>query len=147
MYKHILVPTDGSAVSQAAARSAVNLARESGARIVAFYAMPEVKIPHYYEGVPAESGITEKFARLAENEAKEIVGFVEALCREAGVACSSMIRPEQPPYEAIIAAADACGCDLIFMASHGRRGLSGILIGSETHKVLTHAKIPVLVYR
>ena len=58
-----------------------------------------------------------------------------------------MIRSEQPPHEAIIAAADACGCDLIFMASHGRRGLSGILIGSETHKVLTHSKIPVLVYR
>ena len=83
----------------------------------------------------------------ADQQAAEYVGEVEQWCKEAGVACASTTSTSDVPYEAIIDAAEKSGCDLIFMASHGRRGISGLLLGSETNKVLTHSKIPVLVYR
>ena len=76
-----------------------------------------------------------------------MLGQVQALCAEAGVECQTASATSDAPYEAIIAAAEQSGCDLIFMASHGRRGISGFLLGSETNKVLTHSRIPVLVYR
>jgi len=72
---------------------------------------------------------------------------VENLCKDAGVQCNKLSLTSDIPYEAIIDAANQSGCDLIFMASHGRRGLTSLLLGSETHKVLTHSTIPVLVYR
>ena len=89
----------------------------------------------------------EKFAELAEQQAQQVLGDVEKLCADTGVACSKLALTSDIPYEAIIEAADKSGCDLIFMASHGRKGFSGLLLGSETNKVLTHSKIPVLVYR
>ena len=89
----------------------------------------------------------EQFAALAEREAQEFLGFVEKLCQNAGVEFAKLSATSDSPYEAIIDAATQSGCDLIFMSSHGRRGISALLLGSETHKVLTHSKIPVLVYR
>jgi nucleotide-binding universal stress UspA family protein len=147
MFKHILVPTDGSELSQETARRAVSFAREAGARITAFYAKPEYPVTYYGEGALIDPTTPEKFAELAEQQAQETLGFVESLCREADVACAKLSLTSDAPYEAIIDAATQAGCDLIFMASHGRRGFSGLLLGSETNKVLTHSKIPVLVYR
>ena len=146
MFKHILVPTDGSPLSQNAVRAAVALAKENGARITGFYAKPE---SHSYitEGLKIDEQIWAKTAALVEEHAKQALAFIEELSRAAGVPCKTASAPSDTPYEAIIAAAEANACDLIFMASHGRRGLSGILLGSETTKVLTHTKIPVLVYR
>jgi nucleotide-binding universal stress UspA family protein len=89
----------------------------------------------------------DKFAEMAEQQAKEILAANEAAAKADGVACASVSSVSDIPYEAIIAAAEQTGADLIFMASHGRRGISGLLLGSETQKVLTHSKIPVLVYR
>lgn len=147
MFKHILVPTDGSEFSQDTVRRAVSFAKDAGAQITAFYAKPEFPVTYYGEGVLIDTTSPEKFAELAESQAQEILGFVESLCKEAGVPCSKVSATSDIPYEAIIDAATQSGCDLIFMASHGRRGLASLLLGSETQKVLTHSTIPVLVYR
>ena len=147
MFKHILVPTDGSELSQETSRRAVLFAKEAGARITAFFAKPEYPVTYYGEGALIDPTTPDKFAELAEEQAQKNMGFVEKLCEEAGVAFGKMSLTSDVPYEAIIEAATQSGCDLIFMASHGRRGFSGLLLGSETNKVLTHSKIPVLVYR
>lgn len=84
---------------------------------------------------------------MSDQQAKEILGAHEAAAKAVGVVSAATSSVSDTPYEAIIAAAEETGADLIFMASHGRRGISGLLLGSETQKVLTHSKIPVLVYR
>ena len=147
MFKHILVPTDGSELSQETARRAISFAKEAGARITAFYAKPEYPVTYYGEGALIDPTTPEKFAELAEQQAQQVLGFVEQMSVEAGVACSKLALTSDIPYEAIIEAATESGCDLIYMASHGRRGISALLLGSETQKVLTHTQIPVLVYR
>jgi nucleotide-binding universal stress UspA family protein len=147
MFKHILVPTDGSELSQEAARRAVAFAKETGARVTAFYARPEYPVAYYGEGALIDPTTPEKFAELADHQAEQVLGFVADACAAAGVECDQLALTSDVPYEAIIEAAGKSGCDLIFMASHGRRGISSLLLGSETNKVLTHSKIPVLVYR
>ncbi len=147
MFKHILVPTDGSALSDGTTRKAVDFARETGARITFFYARPDYPIAFYGEGALIDPTTPEKFAEMTDKQAKDILAAAAALAQPAGVASSGSAIVSDVPYQAIIDAAAANGCDLIFMASHGRRGLSGLLLGSETQKVLTHSKIPVLVYR
>ena len=148
MFKHILVPTDGSDFSTDTVRRAVSFAREAGAKITAFYAKPDYSVSDYYgEGsMILTKSIDEDEAR-AEAYAQQVLGFVDGLCREAGVECDKLSLTSALVYEGIIEAASQCGCDLIFMASHGRSGLGALLLGSETNKVLTHSKIPVLVYR
>lgn len=147
MFKHIFVPTDGSQLSQETVKRAIRFASEAGARITLFYAKPEYPVAFYGEGALIDPTTPEKFARMAEQQASEILGACQKLAAESNVACSLSSKTSDIPYEAIIAAADAAGCDLIFMASHGRRGFGGLLLGSETQKVLTHSQIPVLVYR
>ena len=147
MFQHILVPSDGSEFSQAAVAKAVAFAKETGARITAFYAKPSPPIPYYGEGIGANWQMPASYTELVDRQAQEVVDSVEKLCQEARVPCQKLTLSSDVPYEAIIDAATQSGCDLIFMASHGRRGLSALLLGSETHKVLTHATIPVLVYR
>ena len=147
MFKHILVPTDGSELSLETAKRAVVFAKEANAQITAFYAKPEYPVTYYGEGALIDPTTPEKFAELAEKQAQEFLGKVEALCKDAGVGCTSVAVTSDIPYEAIIDTAKEKGCDLIFMASHGRKGITGLLLGSETNKVLTHSTIPVLVYR
>lgn len=147
MFKHILVPTDGSELSRQTVRRAVSFAREAGARITAFFAKPEYPIAYFGEGALIDPTTPEKFAEMADQQASDYLEEVQQLCPEAGVECDAVAATSDIPYQAIIDAATAAGCDLIFMASHGRRGLSGFLLGSETNKVLTHSTIPVLVYR
>lgn len=147
MFKHILVPTDGSPLSFDTAKRAVTFAREAGARITFFFAEPDYPVAFYGEGALIDPTTPEKFAEIAAQQAREILAKVEALAREAGVECECTARVSDVPYQAIIDAASEAGCDLIFMASHGRRGITGLLLGSETQKVLTHSTIPVLVYR
>ncbi|MEZ5616082.1 MAG: universal stress protein [Rhodocyclaceae bacterium] len=147
MFKHILVPTDGSALSTDTVKKAVDYARETGAKITFFYAKPDYPVAFYGEGALIDPTTPEKFAEMADKQAQEILAAAQALAAGAGVACGTAAETSDAPYQAIIDAAAANGCDLIFMASHGRRGLSGLLLGSETQKVLTHSKVPVLVYR
>ncbi len=147
MFKHFLVPTDGSQLSLKAAQHAVSLAREVGAKVTFFFSKPDYPVAFYGEGALIDPTTPEKFAEIAERQAKEILAQVEKLARDAGIEFASVAEVSDLPYESIIKAAEGAGCDLIFMASHGRRGISGLLLGSETQKVLTHSKIPVLVYR
>ncbi len=147
MFKHILVPTDGSQLCQQSAHSAIAFAKEAGARVCAFYAKPEYPVTYYGEGALIDPTTPEQFAELADAQARENLSFIERLCADAGVPCSTVTVTSDVPYEAIVDTATERGCDLIFMASHARRGLASLLLGSETDKVLTHTKIPVLVYR
>ena len=147
MFKHILVPTDGSALSDSTVARAVSFAKETGARISFFYSQPDFPMPIYGEGALIDPTTPEQFAKSASAEAEAILSKARGAAEADGVACDSDTAVNEVPYEAIIDAADRHGCDLIFMASHGRRGIAGLLLGSETQKVLTLSKTPVLVYR
>ena len=147
MFKHLLVPTDGSLLSQEAVRRAVSFAKEAGAHITALHVTPVDSIPYYAEGLQVDESVWRRTADLSEKASQEILDFVDNLCREAGVSCTKRSRSSDSPHDAIIRTATEIGCDLIFMASHGRKGVVGLLLGSETNKVLAHSKIPVLVHR
>ncbi|MCK0511285.1 universal stress protein [Aromatoleum buckelii] len=147
MFKHILVPTDGSPLSEGTVARAVSFAKDAGARITFFYAQPDFPMPIYGEGALIDPTTPEQFAKSAEEEARKILGKAKAVADSEGVAADTDTLVNEVPYEAVIDAAKRHGCDLIFMASHGRRGIAGLLLGSETQKVLTHSNIPVLVYR
>ncbi len=147
MFKHILVPTDGSALSSDTVKRAVTFAREAGARITFFFAKPDYPAAFYGEGALIDPSTPERFFEMADKQARDILDAASRQASAAGVSCNQLAVVNDVPYQAIIDAAASAGCDLIFMASHGRRGLSGLLLGSETQKVLTHSTIPVLVYR
>ena len=147
MFKHILVPSDGSQLSSDTVKRAIAFARETRAQVTFFFAKPDYPVAFYGEGALIDPTTPDKFAEMADQQAREILAAHEAAAKAEGVASASMSSVSDTPYEAIIAAAEEAGADLIFMASHGRRGISGLLLGSETQKVLTHSKIPVLVYR
>ena len=147
MFKHLLVPTDGSELSQATVKRAVTFAHEAGARVTFFYAQPDFPMPIYGEGALIDPTTPEQFARSAREEADNILAAAISAADTAGVTADTDTVVNEVPYAAIIDAAERHGCDLIFMASHGRRGISALLLGSETQKVLTHSKIPVLIYR
>jgi nucleotide-binding universal stress UspA family protein len=147
MFKHVLVPTDGSPLSQSTVARAIAFAKDAGARITFFYAQPDFPMPIYGEGALIDPTTPEQFARSAAEEANRILALAKSAADAAGVAADTDTVVNEVPYEAVIDAAERHGCDLIFMASHGRRGIAGLLLGSETQKVLTHTTIPVLVYR
>ena len=150
MYKHILLPTDGSPLSEQAVRSGIALAKSLNARVTGFFAKPSLSFGDYVElartSATANERMVERQARL-ERASKRILGTVEKLAHEARVQCDVLVAASDSPADAIIDAARSKQCDLVFMASHGRRGLDALLLGSETTKVLTHSKIPVLVCR
>ena len=147
MFKHILVPTDGSTLSLRAAKNAVRFAKVHGARITAFYAAPEYHPNIAGDYIPANFVPLAVFEKQIQKTADKYLGQVKKLAAVARVPCTGLYTSNDSPYRAIIDAAKANKCDLIFMASHGRSGIAALLIGSETHKVLTHCKLPVLVYR
>ena len=147
MFKHILVPTDGSQLSTDTVKRAVSFAQEAGAKVSFFFAKPDYPVAFFGEGALIDPTTPERFAEMADKQASEVLASCENVAREAGVEFSSFSSTSDIPYEAIIKAAEKTACDLIFMASHGRRGISGLLLGSETQKVLTHSKVPVLVFR
>ncbi|MEO8040599.1 MAG: universal stress protein [Betaproteobacteria bacterium] len=147
MYKHILIPTDGSALSKKAVREGIKFARSLGAKITFFHSQAEYEVVLYGEFVPPNLMTQGEFEAHATGNAEKILAAAAKAAAAAGVVAKTAHRASREPWEAIVAAARASKCDLIFMASHGRRGLAGLLLGSETAKVLTHTKIPVLVYR
>jgi len=147
MYKHILVPTDGSRLSVKAAKQAVKLAKALGAKITGFYAAPDLSSSYYGDGYILRAPSAKEQAEAAEKQARKCLATIEVEAEVEKVPCAVFYTLSASPYEAIIDAARKKKCDLIFMASHGRRGLSGLVLGSETHKVLIHSKVPVLVCR
>ncbi len=147
MFKHILVPTDGSKLSVKTIKQAVKFAKSVGAKITGFYATPEFGSTYYGDGYILRAPSANAYAEASEKQARKCLSTVEVEADVEKVPCEVLHVVSDSPYEAIIEAAKKKKCDLIFMASHGRRGLSGLVLGSETHKVLIHSKIPVLVCR
>jgi len=148
MYKHILVSTDGSKLSSKAVKTAVQLAQALGAKLTGAYVIPPYVTPMYSEAVAYATSVTaQRYKELAAKEAKKALAAVEIEAQTAGVPCSTISTTNEHPWRGIIRAAEAKKCDVVVMASHGRRGFAGLLLGSETNKVLTHSKIPVLVCR
>jgi nucleotide-binding universal stress UspA family protein len=145
MFKHLLLPIDGSKLSEATVQKGVQFAKSLNARIKGFYVMPEFHIFTYRTEMVDDT--KQEFRRDRRAHADQYLAVIEKTAKAAGVACDTAVATSDYPYEAIIKAAAEKGCDLIMMASHGRSGMQGLLLGSETQKVLTHSKIPVLVYR
>jgi nucleotide-binding universal stress UspA family protein len=145
MYKHILIPTDGSPLSEQAIQQGVALAKSLRARITG------VTVSENFHALAVDPSMVtdtpEQYAKHCELRAAQRLGVIKNAAALNGVACSVVHVVDDHPYKAIIETANAEGCDLIFMASHGRRGLSAVVLGSETTKVLTHSKTPVLVCR
>ena len=147
MYKHILIPTDGSDLSRAAALNGVKLAKSLRAKVTAFFAAPAAT-PVVFKGLfPVGYGTQEEHAAVIEKAAAKYLGVIEKACAAAGVPCQSVHVVNEFAADAIMQIAAKRKCDLIFMASHARKGLSGVLLGSQTQKVLTHSKVPVIIYR
>lgn len=147
MYKQILVATDGSKLSAKAVTHAISLAKAVGASLTAFYASPDYPLPAYADGVVYEPVSKKEYAALAVKEAEKILSAVVDKARESDVECATAHAIASAPWEAILAAAKKSKAEAIVMASHGRRGVSALLLGSETQKVLTHSKVPVIVVR
>jgi nucleotide-binding universal stress UspA family protein len=145
MFKHLLVPTDGSGLSEAAILMAVGLARETQAKVTGVHVLPEFHVLAY--GTEMLVDTEERFIRGAQQHADEYLNAIVKAAGESGVECDTVATTRAHPYEGIIWAAKQRGCDLIVMASHGRSGVRAVLLGSETQKVLTHSAIPVLVVR
>jgi nucleotide-binding universal stress UspA family protein len=146
MYKNILIATDGSTLADNAVSHGLSLAKSVGAKVTvviveapfSVYDVPESKIHQMSEAFALHAAHTKQHAAKVLNEAAD-------RAKQAGVACDTVQVEHDHPYQAIIAAAKDKGCDLIVMASHGRSGISAVLLGSVTNKVLTHTSIPVLV--
>ncbi|HKE40948.1 MAG TPA: universal stress protein, partial [Casimicrobiaceae bacterium] len=143
MYRHLMVPLDDSALSAETVNQAVQLARTLNAKVTFFHAQSDYGASSVgaLERVMSPAAFNENMA----GEARAILAKAEVVARAVGVAYDSAVTTSDRPHEAILRTAEARGCDLIFMASHGRRGVKGLMLGSETQKVLQHTTIPVLV--
>jgi nucleotide-binding universal stress UspA family protein len=147
MYKHILIPIDGSPTADKAIEAGIEFARSAKAKVTLFTAVPEYQPPGDAELMARRVVSLWDHERLSRDRAQAILRPAAERLRAAGVECATAYAECNRPHEAIIDAARAHGCDLILMSSHGRRGLSELWYGSETHAVLKHSSIPTLVYR
>jgi len=152
MYRHLLVPTDGSPQSRSCLNHAVELARGVGARITVFYARESpfshtAVLPYGLEAVAFDAELTARFEASSQEHANRLLADAVSIAEAAGVVAAGESVEADSIWRAILDAASRHGCDLIVMASHGRAGLAGLLLGSETLRVLTHSAIPVLVDR
>ncbi len=147
MFKRILVPTDGSKLSTRAVKAAIELAAITDGSIVAFHAYPPFYAGAYGTFEMAKEVLADGYEQGAKTHAEELFAAAREMALAAGVAVDTMTTQTNDVWRAIIAAARRKKCDAICMASHGRHGLTGVLLGSETQKVLTHTTLPVLVLR
>jgi nucleotide-binding universal stress UspA family protein len=149
MFKHVLFATDGSALSSRAAPTAIGVAKALGAKLTVMHVVRKFHSVFESEGFLAlkTPDLKERYDEEAKAHADKVLQVIKKAASEAGVQCFSAVVFGDLPYKALIEEAKKSKCDLIMMASHGRRGLQGMLLGSETQKVLAHSKIPVLVLR
>ena len=147
MYKNILVPTDGSALSRSAIAAAVKLAKSVGAKVTAVYASPPATPLVYKDLLPVDYGTSAEHAAAIRKAAANYLGYVEKVAKAAGVPYKLIHVTSDFPADVILATAKKEKCDLIVISSHGERGLKRILLGSQTQKVVAGAKIPVFVHR
>ena len=149
MFRHILIPTDGSKLSAKGVKAGVRLARALGAKVTALYVIFPYVPPVYGEAalyyVPGVS--PQESRKLYEKQAKKALAAVQAEAKKARVRCSARHVTSGQPWEAILRVARSAKCDAIVMASHGRGGIGGLILGSETTHVLAKSRIPVLVVR
>jgi len=145
MFKSILIPTDGSELSERAVQQGLKLARSLGAQVVALH----VTTPFHVLAIEPQAltATKDQYERDIAAYSRKVLDGVGAAARELGVECKGASRSSDHVWQEIIRTAEASGCDAICMASHGRRGVSAVMLGSETIKVLTHSKVPVVVVR
>ncbi|HET7197102.1 MAG TPA: universal stress protein [Burkholderiales bacterium] len=147
MYRNILVPTDGSATAEKAVVAGIDYAREAGARVLFFTAVPEYRVPGEAELMARQGTPLHEYERQARAAAAAILEKAARRAREANVAFQTDYALSDRPAAAIVESARQHGCDAIFMATHGRTGWSALVHGSETHDVLVSSDIPTFVYR
>jgi nucleotide-binding universal stress UspA family protein len=147
MFKNILIPTDGSALSQKAATKGVELAKALGARVTAFFAAPPATPIVYRNNLPVGLAQPGEHERMIKRTAARHLDFIERAAKKAGVQCESIHATSDYPADDILKIAGKKKCDLIVMGTHGQGGLRGVFVGSVTQKVLGKSKIPVVVVR
>jgi nucleotide-binding universal stress UspA family protein len=148
MFKHILIPTDGSRLALKGIKSGTRLARALGARVTGVYVVPPYLPPMYGEAAIYMPGLSAgEYKKNAARTARKALAVIEGEARSAGARFAARVVYGALPWEGILRAARSGKCDGIVMASHGRGGLGGLILGSETQRVLAHSKIPVLVVR
>ncbi len=148
MFKHILIPTDGSGLAAKGIKAGVKLAKALGAKVTGVYVLLPYMPPVYGEAAVYYAGYSAKeYKGIVEKAAKKALAVVEIEAQAAGVPWATRIVSDAPPWAGILKAARASKCDAIVIASHGRGGVGGLLLGSETQRVLSHSKIPVVVIR
>lgn len=146
MFKHILIPTDGSKLSEEALHTGFQLAKEQGSQVTVLYVMPDYSAMIYGAEALMASNSAE-FDKSAQKEADKVLQEVADIATAEGIACKTVRVMNISVHQAILKQAKDSQCDLICMASHGRKGIAGILLGSETQRVLINSSIPVLVHR
>ena len=147
MFRHILIPTDGSPVSARAVKAGIAFAKKVGAKVTGYCALEPVYSQIYGEGYMISGRSIRQVEKHARQVGERHVAAIGKAAKAAGVTFRGHVSKADSPHAGIISAATRKHCDLIFMASHGRRGITGLIMGSVTQKVLTHSRIPVLVYR
>ena len=146
MFKHILMPTDGSAHSERAVERGIELAKLCGARVTGIHVVPDYRLLMAYESA-LDVVTQEKVEREAQERAVSFLDFVQKTADAAGVPCETIVATNHHPYDAIVDAANERGCDLIVMTSRCRKGLASMIMGNESTRVLHRASIPVLTFR
>lgn len=147
MFKHILIPTDGSTVAAKAVKAGLALAKQSGAKVTGFYAVEPLPAHLYGEGYVADKQMIAEFEKRHRANARKHVAALGREARKAGVRFEAVVQTARTPYEGIVNAAQKHNCDLVLMASNGRRGFDRLMVGSVADKVIQLSKVPVLVYR
>jgi nucleotide-binding universal stress UspA family protein len=147
MYQKILIPTDGSALSLAAAIKGIEFAHGVAARVLALYVAPPYEFPMYLDSSVAIYPTEAEYKILAHQQAKKALAQITAVAQRFGISCEEIVQFSAVPAQAIVACAKRKQCGLIFMGSHGRSGVSKLFLGSVTHKVLSACTVPVLVHR
>jgi nucleotide-binding universal stress UspA family protein len=147
MFTNILIPTDGSTLSEKVVRDGTALAKLFGARLTGVHVVPATYIIHYGEIGPIDVRSEQELRDIARLAGGKFLDHIETAAKAAGVAFERALVESDDAWRGILEAAKQKQCDLIIMAAHGRRGIAALVLGSETNKVLTHSTIPVLVYR
>jgi len=147
MYKHILLPTDGSPLSEKAVENGIQFAKAVGARVTGLHVTPRFSVTPLKGWAHGTSKPRARLQAIFNEHAKQFIEVIRKKARAARVPCQCLYLPGDSPYEEIIKTARNKGCDLIYMASHGKKGVSGVVLGSETVKVIIHSPVPVLVHR
>jgi nucleotide-binding universal stress UspA family protein len=147
MYKHILIPTDGSPQSRKAIKEGIALAKQLGARVTGFYSPEQYEVLAYGEYFPPNLISRTEWSKRSKQTAEKYLAPIEKAANAAQVSYQSYHQESIAPWQAIVDAAKKKKCDLIFMASHGRTGLPGLVLGSQAAKVLSHSWIPVLIHK